>query len=265
MRAYSIISPIWKSFYSRGLYRDVAKNWRAAAFVYLLLLLILAWIPHIFKWHNFFGNFVKTESTALVAQIPTLTIKEGHLSVDKPTPYFIKDPDTGKVIATIDTSGEYNDIKDLQSAEGVLLLTGDNIIYKVDDEEYRVRSLKGTPNMTVGAKDIEGWLQKGQFWILLLFYPIIVFLSFLYRVVQSLIYGLAGLVFTFFTNTQLTYMACVSLAMVALTPAIIIGTVIDYFNINLPYDYWIYFLISMFYLYYGVDSNASSASSTPMK
>ena len=46
MRRYSIVHPLWMSFYEGAIFSDVAWNWQNRALLYLLLLLGLAWIPY---------------------------------------------------------------------------------------------------------------------------------------------------------------------------------------------------------------------------
>src|SRR4030095_1761852 len=103
MRRYSIFHPLVLSFFSKSLYRDVAKNWRGTGLLYLLLILALLWIPSIIKGHLGFTSWGDNDAKGLTQQIPATTITNGHASTNVAQPYFIKDPKTGETLALIDT------------------------------------------------------------------------------------------------------------------------------------------------------------------
>ncbi len=58
MKRFGLFHPIWMSFYSRALYRDVAQNWKGTGFLYLLFLLALSWIHPIVQLHHRVGGMI---------------------------------------------------------------------------------------------------------------------------------------------------------------------------------------------------------------
>jgi hypothetical protein len=70
-----------------------------------------------------------------------------------------------------------------------------------------------------------------------------------------LIYGAIGFLFCKIANVKLTYQTLIRLAVIASTPVIILDTVLEVSNINIPLFWLISFAIAMCYLYFGVRSN----------
>jgi len=119
-RRYTIIHPLFMSFYSKDFYRDVAKNWKNYAFLYLLFLLALCSVMKTVKIHYDFSAFVTRHAPAYISQFPVITFSNGKASIEADEPYFIKDPKSGEDIIIIDTKGQINSLNDTSA---VLLLT----------------------------------------------------------------------------------------------------------------------------------------------
>ena len=92
MKRYTIIHPLFMSFFSKSLYKDVARNWKGVNFLYLFLLLALCWIPETIKFQSGLSDFIKNDAPGIVEQIPEITIYQGEVSTDPPGIHSIKDP-----------------------------------------------------------------------------------------------------------------------------------------------------------------------------
>jgi hypothetical protein len=92
MKRYSIFHPLVLSFFSKSLYRDVAKNWRGTGLLYLAIVLALVWIPTIIKGHLAISAWVDGDSKEITKQIPAITISKGQVSTDVTTPYSSRTP-----------------------------------------------------------------------------------------------------------------------------------------------------------------------------
>jgi hypothetical protein len=79
--------------------------------------------------------------------------------------------------------------------------------------------------------------------------------SFIFRLVLVLIYGAIGFLFCRIADVKLDYQTLMRLAVIASTPVIILDTVLEISNINIPFFWLICFVIVMFYLYFGVRAN----------
>lgn len=59
------------------------------------------------------------------------------------------------------------------------------------------------------------------------------------------------------THTKLSYRVLCRLAAIAITPAVILSALLSVLSIHIPYVYVLYFLLSMFYVLFGIDANKS--------
>ena len=89
-------------------------------------------------------------------------------------------------------------------------------------------------------------------------YPVALLGSWFFRVIQVLIYALIGLQFARILQSRRTYNALLRLSVVAITPAIIVQTILDMAEIQIPMPGLCYFLATMCCLYFGIRSAALS-------
>ncbi len=254
MKRYSILHPLVLSFFSQSLYQDVGRNWKGVGFVYLLLLLALSWVPDIVKMQLGLTNFLRSDAAGLVRQLPRITISKGEVSTEVDTPYFINDPKTGKPAAIIDLTGK---ITSLEGSEALVLLTKKQLIMKKSTAETRVYDLSAVKQFSFDRAWIEGWLQIAGNWFVPALFPFAVLFSYVYRILQALIYGLIGLLFTKFVKASLDYSATVRLAVMAITPVVLLTALLDFLETQIPFWSLICFFIAMGYLFYAVKANAS--------
>src|SRR5579872_5684307 len=126
MKQYNYLQAIYTSFFSAGLYRDVAKNWGSGVVLYLMLVLSICWLVISIdvqpKINRFYGHF----TDEYLSQIPQINIKNGVVKTPKNKTYMITNPDENIVIAIIDTSGKHTSLK---PGGAKLLLTKDTLYY----------------------------------------------------------------------------------------------------------------------------------------
>lgn len=264
MRQYNILQAIPMSFYSRRLYKDVAINWQGAAVWYLLFVLALSWIPFTIVAQYIVQKVYSEGSEEIVPQIPILTIKNGIMSTPESRPYSIVDPKTKQVLAVIDTTGHY---KNLEEAHTNVLITQTAIISKTKPNQISIDELPKTLSAVIDPQVVNQYLKKYLPFMWILVFPVIVLLSFVYRLIQSLIYGLIGKIFAGISGVSLSYLQITKIVMVALTPVIVIMTILDFFNIAFPFQALFYFLLAMVYLFYGILANkivTSTSSKTTL-
>jgi len=257
MRQYNYFQAFYLSFFSAPLYCDVARRWRGTGFLYLLLLLALAWIPTMAGVQATIARGIDSEAHAFVSQIPAITITNGEVSTDVETPHFIRDPDTDKAWAIIDLTGEYTSLEDTEAA---VLLTRRQVLMKRmrgTIEETRGFDLSTIESFSVTRADIQGWLEAAKVWLAIVFYPFAVVFSFIYRIVQALIYALIGLLIARSLEVTLDYGTLLRLAVVAVTPVIILGTVLSVGSVRVPALWLISFAVAMGYLTFAIKANAA--------
>lgn len=76
--------------------------------------------------------------------------------------------------------------------------------------------------------------------------------AYIYRVIQALIYGIVGKMFGAMFRVPLTYVQALQISIMATTPAIVLSSIIDLTRVTVAHDLLLYFLITVFYIFYGV-------------
>ncbi len=249
MRRYSIFHVPALSFFSKELYIDVGQNWKGVNFLYLLLLLAVCLIPRTINLHRGISNFVNNEAPAIVNQVPEITITDGQVSINETQPYYIKDPDSDELLAIIDTTGQ---IESIEETDAFCLLTGNKVIIKKSKFENRTYDLSNVKAFALDSEQITGWLHIGRKFLAVVIYPFALLGSYVYRIVQVLIYAAIGLLFASFCKTTLSYAALTRLAVVAVSPCIIVGTILGLADTSIPY--FLYLVAALVYLFFAVKS-----------
>ena len=255
MKKYSILNPLALSFYSKELYRDVGQEWRGTGFLYLFLLLALAWIPIAFKVHTGFVKWLNENAPAFLLQVPAVNIQNGRVYTDVPTPYVITS-NTGEPIVIIDLTGEYTD---LDNTTAVILLTEDKLHLKQENRrQTQVHDLSQVQHFSLNRQDLEAWAVWARTWFGVMFYLVVLLSEFGYRIVQALLYAAVGLAFCKSLKTSLPYLTVLRLAVIALTPVILVQTILSAMDIGFPGAWLLWLVIALGYLYFGVKANAET-------
>ena len=245
----------YMSFYSGDLYWDVCHQWKGVGFLYLFLLLAVCWIPRAITFQGGVAAFVETEAPPIVTQIPQITIAAGEVSTDVNQPYTIVDPKTQKELAIIDTTGQ---ILTLTEQEANVLVTKKELIVRRSDLD--TRSLRFDPDFdfTLDQHKVTRWLDTLQRVTAVWIYPLALLGSWFFRVIQLLIYALIGLQFARILQSRRTYDSLLRLSAIAVTPPIIVQTILGVAGIQIPMPGLCYFLAAMCCLFFGIKSAALS-------
>jgi len=253
MRQFNYWQAIYQSFYSKALYRDVANHWGAGVFLYLLLVLAISW--SIIMAVQVQPTITRESLLTLkqfAPQFPIMTIDKGIVTTPSNKPYLIKNPDTQKIVAIIDTSGQY---KTLDSQAHYALLTDKQFFWKQGDGIVKVYNIPNDFTAELNPTDLRTTLEKWVPWLWVILFPLFLLFSFCYRIVQSLLYAIIGEVLVLLTGIKLSYSKIVKLTMVSITPAIVIGTALDWIDLNFHREWLFYFVLSMGYLFYAIWAN----------
>lgn len=254
MKKYSIFHIPVLSFFSKELYREVGLHWKGVNFLYLFLLLAVCLMPTTIKIYFGFTNFVNNEAPAFIEQVPEITIDNGKVSINEPQPYYIKDPEKGDALAIIDTTGQ---ITSLEDTDALCLLTGDKLITRKSKFENRTYDLSKVKKFVVNSERITGWLNIARKFLVVFVYPLALFGSYLFRIVQALIYAAIGLLFASWCKVTLSYPALLRLAVAAMTPCLLVKTIFGIAGIHLPcLTSLIFLIITLAYLYFAVKAIA---------
>lgn len=249
MKKFSIIHIPALSFFSAELYRDIGLNWKGVGYGYLFLLLVICTIPKMFTLHRNLSAFIDKESPKFVNQIPKITIEKGKVHIDEQQPYYIIIPDSNKVAAIIDTTGQ---IQSLDNTDAFVLLTKNKLLSRESETEVRIYDLSKAQHFVLEQSTIVRWLDVLKKLLTPLLYPFVLAGSFAFRIIQSLIYAAIGLAFASWCKTKLSYPALIRLAVTAVTPCIIVRTIFECASAKIPFAGLWFFLAAMLFLLYGV-------------
>jgi hypothetical protein len=206
------------------------------------------------------SSFAEEDAPAILRQMPGITITGGVVSTDAEEPYYITEPDTGKVIAIIDTTGEWTS---LEGTDAGILLTRDKVIVKKNTGNTEVHDLSQVESFSMDREWLESWLGTVVTWGPILAFPFAVIGSYVYRIVQALIYALIGLLLRSIAGASLEYPAILRIAMVAVTPAVVLKTFMGVVGVELPVGWLIYFAVAMGYLYFGISATCAPDAPEP--
>ena len=245
-------------FFFNPLYRDVAQNWRGTGFAYLLLLLVITWIPITLLGHYRIHQFIQHQLPIQVRQLPQISIHQGKLSIDQPSPYRYMNPKHSRPFVVIDTSGQ---IKDLKQSGAEIFITQHQLTIS-DDKTGEVHHVVFADhdilrNLNLSHANVNQWIKTHSgSWLMLfsvVFFVVAVLCSFLYRVLQVLVYALIAMLFAAVMKKSREFDCLLRLCVVAITPAILLNTVLILLGFHLAAFY--YLILSIIYI--GVAVSAS--------
>ena len=253
MKRYSIFQAPVLAFGSPSFYRDVGRQWKGVAYGYLLLLLIATWIAPMVTMHIGLSEFLDNEAPKIVKQIPKLTISGGRASIEEPQPYSITEPESGQTIVVIDTTGQ---ITSLDQTDAKVLITATDFIMEKNQFETQTFNFAEIDEFVLEQDMINSWLEIARTLAAPILYVMVVLGAYVFRILQSLVYGCIGLAFASMCNIKLPYGALIRLSVISVTPGIIVDTVLMVMKINVPFAWFWYFLAAMMFLLIGVKSCA---------
>ena len=260
MKEYTIFHPLFMSFYSKSLYRDVARNWKVkTAFFYLFFLLAVCSVLSLIGLSWAVSAAIKSQFVRqIVVQIPPIWISQGEVITEQAAPYTIEIPQSDYPLAIIDTSGEITSLNDTQA---LVLLTKSQLLFRRSAfEEPESVDLSKVDEFYIDRDRAHRWLRSaGRYFVIILF-PFYLLIAFVYRSVQVLIYAIIGTIFAHFLEAQLSYPALIRLAIIAVTPVLLIDTLFSLFGMvtaSMGLSWWGFcFLVAMGYLFFIVNANA---------
>jgi ABC-type multidrug transport system fused ATPase/permease subunit len=251
MKQYSYVKAIGLSFYSRELYRDVAKNWQASVGVYLAFVLFLAWLPTMFLMQLGLRTAVPYVVTQIIPQLPEITIKDGVVSTPLNQPYYIKDTETKAVLGIIDTSGQYTTLKRVNAE---VLLTKTEFFTREQRGLVKTQKIAPTFNLSIKPEQVKEKVLFWAPWLWMILLPLMVFLTFIFRLFQAAVYALLGLFFSYLIKANLSYTSIFKITVVAMTPGIVLGVLAELLGGSLSLGMLSLF-VSFMYLFFGIHAN----------
>lgn len=255
MKRYSFLHAPVMSFFSGSFYRDVGRYSRGTGLLYIFVILAVLWIPSMIRAQLGVAKFVDVEAKKITDQIPAITISHGKVSTNVPTPYYIREPESGTPIAIIDTTGEYKTLDERPA--NVLLLTESKLIMR-NERETKTYDLTPVESFYLDRARVENWLGLLKTWFLPVGYPLALLFSFIVRIIKVLIYALIGLLFAYLLHANLGFQTLMRLAAVAMTPVLILDLILEFSPGHIPLWSILAFLICVGYMFFAVKANAQA-------
>lgn len=240
------------SFFSAGLYRDVARRWRGIGFLYLAMVMLLASIPNAIRVQVSFAEFMKHEAPPLIEGFPTLSIHDGEVSIAEPQPYVWHDPtaldpdsraaEVHRVILYVDTRGVFDG---LEAREAPIRLSRTTLEFRTLSPPWTfpvsqiqgILAEFGVDSTIIDKAKLNAWLQwwaKRIGWIALGLFMVCGIIG---HLLQIAVYALIGRAICPRMGITLSFAALMRLGAVALTPALLLETVLFLSGISIPSPY----------------------------
>src|SRR5262249_17269320 len=162
-------------------------------------------------------------------------------------PVFINDAKSGKVLAILDTTGQ---VASLEGTGAQFLLTGKQVMIRKNPSETTVYDLRNVKNFHLNRDMATRWLRFSRRWAAIALYPALVLGACLFRSVQALLYAALGIPIARALGAGLSYLSLISTAIMAITPVIILRTVLSFFTAGFPFLWIVGFGVGMLYLGY---------------
>jgi len=284
MKQYAGWQAPFYSFWSKSFYVDVAKNWTGLAYAYLLVLLCFTWLFMSAKIEMDFAYNADRFMKPIIEQLPVMTINKGILSIDHPSPYTVKG-NSGEPIVIFDTRDqplkssetsclflvEKNTviIKPSQADKLLPEHTKDSASYEQQanpDQNFDVFSTVDQAVIDQNAV-IQGINTFKKIFAVFTFI-VGLLMGFILCAVQSLIYGALAVTVANANKLSLSYGACVRLSVLAMTPVLLLDSLIKLRNASSLLWGPIALVITIGYIIFAVravmeDSEQKSQASAP--
>lgn len=181
-RLFTYFQAIFLSFYSADLYVDVRHRWRGVGALYLLLLSAILTLPWSIKLLYEQAEYYQHVLLPAFKKLPTLKIENGTVQFDKPEPYMINDPKTGKPLIIIDTTGKIADISQDSYPSAVMLFSKHSMTTRLEYLPPYTQVLSEKLEGEINAKGVLNILEWGKKIFVYSIYPtcFMVFFSAIY-------------------------------------------------------------------------------------
>ncbi|NJK64554.1 MAG: DUF1189 family protein, partial [Synechococcaceae cyanobacterium SM2_3_1] len=134
----------------------------------------------------------------------------------------------------------------------------------VEQNDYETRSFDFIRNVAVclifqlEQEQILNFIYFVGDWLLIMAFPFSLFFFYIGRIIQALFFSLISLIMASIAGVSLPYASLLRLTIVAMTPILLIETVLGSLAISIPGWGWIGFLILLGYLFFAVNVNPST-------
>jgi hypothetical protein len=224
------------SFFNQDFYVDVVTRWEGCGMLYMLVACAAATVFTILPISSsLIGTMNNPQLVEFFQQIPQVTFNDGHVTIDKQTPYQIKDHKSGVVIAEFRT--DKTGSPTIGEGDPPIIVTRD--VIEINDPEgpktYQFADLtKMTSTFTFNGTDLNNLMKTLAIAVPLSGFLFGVPLMWIGHVLQMCIFAGAALVAFSSMQVPLKFGTGMRLAAIAITPNIIISSLLNLLAIPAP-------------------------------
>ena len=241
------------SFYSKPFYRDVAARWKGTNLGYICLLLAICLFPAVRNTSLRTINAIDRYRDVYLMQIPPIQLTDGILTVHAPQPYSIIEGN--RTVLLIDTTGS---IQTPEEVDALGLLTRTQLHLRQLKQPTVVYDLKDFGNLILNQEIAGDLIFRMKRLVTPVFYVTIYLVSLALCIVAVLLLAAIARQLATMQKKSLTYKAGMRIAVVALTPAMIVGAVLTTVgrNVSAPLSITapLYLVLVLAYLYIAAGS-----------
>lgn len=282
---YSVFQAPVMAFFNKQFYADIAANGKGSGALYIFLLTTVAWllscaITFVPIATQVMGN---KDVGQFLSALPHMTINDGKMSITEKSPFELKEPKSGTVIAVWDMNRKTTE---LTESDPPLVITADgaygkegtsNLAPASDNDSAEKPATKELVNFATLSEKLQSKFEIdgpmiGQFINqLCLWVPILIFVVgwpfvFLGHLILMLIYGMVGTAMANGMDKQMSFETAMRMAAIAITPTVVISVLLTPISPPQSPVPMIWALVSigvaLTYLYIGISASTFKPAAT---
>lgn len=250
-RVTALVGVFARSFYSPTAYLHVGASWKGLGVGYLLVVVVVWAVPDMIRQYHATTTFAESYVRDLFWQVPEMKLQDGILLVKDATPHYVKDPVNGVQLIIIDTTGK---TVSLENGAAKVLLTKTQTIYSQGSNNIK-HAPHGHKPYLVNKEALDALRDRFNKWFFPMYAIAVV-------AAKSIMFGLlamagvaVGVVYARLVGSTLGLFSIARIAAVAVTPSIIVYSLMELGLVRIP-QWWLWaFVISCSYTIFGIRSN----------
>lgn len=264
-RKFSPWRAAYLCFYSPDIYIDAARSWKGLGFQYLALLLVCLWTVTALNVHFIVGSYMDGYLIPLVEQIPELMITNGvmRMKSDKDVLY-VRDPRDGRILITFDLrpelAAESSGAGEFKEPEQDGIYVFPRKMYFKSKGQFQPIDFQSSWESPYTPANFVPYFVRFKSLVAPIVLSIFWLASFVLCAIQALIYGLIGKLMALMNKCPLTYQQIVRIAVVALTPVLLLDTLQKLVSTGMPAWTLFSIILVIAYIYFGVRANSIKAT-----
>jgi hypothetical protein len=212
------------AFFSQDLYAGVATQWKGSGLLYLFFVVAFAWTVTCLAVAYSVNVAVQDKTLqGIVKQLPLMDFTGGRLSIDKPLPYRIIDPSSHIVMVEFVKEHPMT----VSDTEAPIIVTQDYVLAKDQKEPINLADINSAyPGLKFSGADLAQLLDGAAATFTVILFVVGVLPVFIGHIFALLIYALLQSGFISMLGNKVEYSTAMRLAAVAMTPSILIASVL---------------------------------------